>query len=132
MNLDVVVVIDDDAVVLFLHKILIKKSPIPATVKDFLDAGKALEYISQLRKDENILIFLDINMPGINGWDFLSSLEQIPASENIFVVMVTSSINSSDRTQAEKFPHVIDYHEKPLSKQACEEIYMKLLPRLKS
>lgn len=131
MNIDVIV-IDDDAVVLFLHKVLIKKSPLPSNVKDFLDAGEALDYVKQVSSDQNVLIFLDINMPGINGWDFLSRLEQLPANQHIFVVMVTSSINWSDRQQATKYSHVIDYQEKPLSKQACEEIYVKLLPRLKS
>lgn len=131
MNIDVVV-IDDDAVVLFLHKVLIKKSPLPSNVKDFLDAGEALNYVTQLSRDQNVLVFLDINMPGINGWDFLNLLQQVPASENIFVVMVTSSINWSDRLQAKKYAHVIDYKEKPLSREACEEIYTQLLHKLNS
>lgn len=131
MNIDVVV-IDDDAVVLFLHKVLIKKSPLPSTVKDFLDAGEALEYVKQVNRDQNVLIFLDINMPGINGWDFLSHLEQLPANDHIFVVMVTSSINWSDRKQSANYSHVIDYKEKPLSRQACEEVYIKLLTKLRS
>lgn len=131
MNLEVVIV-DDDAVVLFLHKVLIKKSPFLSTVKDFLDSGEALTYVSERSKDYRLLVFLDINMPGINGWDFLDQLEQLSSSENVYVVMVTSSINWSDRRQAEKYPRVIDYREKPLSKQACEEVYMKLLSKLNS
>lgn len=131
MNLDVVV-IDDDAVVLFLHKVLIKKSPFPSNVKDFLDAEEALEYVTRQSRDQDILIFLDINMPGINGWEFLAMLKQLPTYKKIHVVMVTSSINWSDRKKAEKHSCVIDYREKPLSKQACEEVYMKLLPRLNS
>lgn len=131
MNLDIVIV-DDDAVVLFLHKILIKKSPLPSTVKDFLDAREALDYVTERSREHRLLVFLDINMPEINGWDFLSKLEQLSSSHNVFVIMVTSSINWSDRKKAEKFSLVIDYREKPLSKQACEEIYMKLLLRLNS
>lgn len=131
MNIDVIV-IDDDAVVLFLHKVLIQKSPLPSNVKDFFDAREALEYVKQRQVDNPLLIFLDINMPGINGWEFLKRLEEIPLSDKIFVVMVTSSINFSDRKKADKFSNVIDFREKPLSKQACEEIYMRLLPLLKS
>lgn len=131
MKLDVVV-IDDDAVVLFLHKVLIKKSPLASSVKDFQDAGEALQYVTQRSKIGKLLIFLDINMPGLSGWDFLDRLEQLPTCENFFVVMVTSSINSSDRLQAEKYSRVIDYREKPLSKQACDEIYLKLMKRFKS
>lgn len=131
MNLEVLVV-DDDAVVLFLHKVLINKSVIPSNVKDFQDAEEALTYSEQRASKNYLLIFLDINMPGLNGWEFLERLEKMPFSEKIFVVMVTSSINRSDRERASKYPNVMDYREKPLSKQVCEDIYIKLLPLLNS
>ncbi|MDX1751576.1 MAG: response regulator [Salinimicrobium sediminis] len=129
MDLDVVV-IDDDAVVLFLHKVLIQKSSLPSNVIAFSNAGQALEFMRQRSTRKNLLIFLDINMPDINGWDFLDYLNRLSFSKKIFVVMVTSSINRSDRNRAEQFPLILDYLEKPLSKQACEELYMKLLPLL--
>ena len=125
MNLDVVV-IDDDAVVLFLHKILIKKSALPSKVADFIDAETALKFVEERSRDNKLLLFLDINMPKLTGWDFLDKLNNITYSENVFVVMVTSSINSSDRELAKHYDRVIDYREKPLSKQACEEIYFKI------
>ena len=131
MNLDVVV-IDDDAVVLFLHKVLIKKSRLPSTVKDFPDAEEALEFIKQRTSSTPLLVFLDINMPRCNGWDFLKEINSLPQSTQIFVVMVTSSINTSDREKAAQYSRVIDYQEKPLSKQACEDIYIKLSTLLKS
>ncbi|MDX1601667.1 MAG: response regulator [Salinimicrobium sediminis] len=129
MDLDVVV-IDDDAVVLFLHKVLIQKSSLPSNVNAFSNAGQALEFMRQRSTRKNLLIFLDINMPDINGWDFLDYLNRLSFSKKIFVVMVTSSINRSDRNRAEQYPLILDYLEKPLSKQACEELYMKLLPLL--
>lgn len=127
MNVDVVVV-DDDAVVLFLHKILIQKSQFTSNVKDFLDAEEALDFVKQRILETHLLIFLDINMPGLTGWEFLQRLQQLPSTNKVFVVMVTSSINRSDRKRAETFPNVIDFREKPLSRNACEEIYIKLLP----
>ncbi|MHA6278687.1 response regulator [Salinimicrobium sp. CAU 1759] len=131
MNLDVIV-IDDDAVVLFLHKVLIKKSKLPSNVRDFISAEEAMHFLIHRTSDNNLLIFLDINMPHFNGWDFLDQIENLPEKEKIFVVMVTSSINDSDRRTAESYARVIDYREKPLSKQACEDIHLKLLPLLKS
>ncbi|NJY62052.1 response regulator [Salinimicrobium sp. CDJ15-81-2] len=131
MNLDVVV-IDDDAVVLFLHKVLIQKSALPSNVFDFLNAEEALEFVKQRSLKNHLLIFLDINMPDLNGWEFLDRLAQLATPKKIFVIMVTSSINWSDRKRAEDYPLVMDFREKPLSKQACEEIYIKLLPLLKS
>lgn len=131
MNLDVIV-IDDDAVVLFLHKVLIKKSKLPSNVRDFINAEEAMHFLNHRTSDNNLLIFLDINMPHYNGWDFLDRIENLPNMENIFVVMVTSSINESDRKQASGYARVIDYREKPLSKLDCEDIYFKLLPLVKS
>ncbi|WP_029034107.1 response regulator [Salinimicrobium terrae] len=131
MNLDVVV-IDDDAIVLFLHKVLIKKSRLSSSVIDFLSAEEALEYIHHHDFSRYLLILLDINMPQCNGWEFLKKIESFPLREKIFVVMVTSSMNESDRQKAIQYSRVIDYYEKPLSKQACERIYMKLIPKLNS
>lgn len=126
MNLDVVV-IDDDAIILFLHKVLIKKSKLPSQVRDFLNAGEALEYLKQREVPDYVLIFLDINMPECNGWEFLDKIQTLPGSEKILIVMVTSSMNASDRQRAANYSQIIHYLEKPLSKQACEEIYYKVL-----
>lgn len=131
MNPDVIV-IDDDAVVLFLHKVLIKRSKLSTNVRDFLYAEDALKFIRQRKSENPLLIFLDINMPICNGWEFLDEMGQSSISSRTFVVMVTSSINESDREKAGKYPQVIDYCEKPLSKQACENIYFKLLSYLNS
>lgn len=131
MDLDVIV-IDDDAVVLFLHKLLIQKSELPSSVQDFQGAEAALKYLKQRQSSNPLLIFLDINMPDCNGWEFLEKLFSVPNNERIYVVMVTSSINESDRSKARQFSHVIDYREKPLSQSACEEIYYNLQDLLNS
>ncbi|MCC8361066.1 response regulator [Salinimicrobium sediminilitoris] len=131
MNLDLVV-IDDDAVVLFLHKVLIKKSKLPSNVLDFLHAREALEFLSNHPPTKPLLILLDINMPQCTGWEFLEQVARLPKADKIYVVMVTSSINESDRKRAAGFPQVIGFREKPLSKQDCEDIYIKLLPLLNS
>lgn len=131
MDLDVIV-IDDDAVVLFLHKLLIKRSSLPSKIRDFKKAEEALEFLKTRACSTPVLIFLDINMPQCSGWEFLNQIEEIPNPDKIFVVMVTSSINQSDRKKAGKYCRVIDYHEKPLSREACEEIKLKLSSLLNS
>jgi CheY-like chemotaxis protein len=124
MNMDIVVV-DDDAVILYLHKILIQKSPLASNIIEFEDASEALNFLNSRTSSAPILILLDINMPGINGWEFLEQLEE-DSKENIFVVMVTSSINQSDRSKAAQYPEVIGYLEKPLSVEACTQLHQQL------
>ena len=126
MNLNIVIV-DDDAVVLFLHKILMQKCSPDSTIHDFKRGNEALNFIAELRKNsaDAILILLDINMPGINGWQFLEQLQNI-SKEKVFVVMVTSSINSADKKKAAEYPLVLDFLEKPLSKEACNLLHEKV------
>ena len=119
MSLDVVIV-DDDSVVLFLHKVLVKKTMEPNQVLEFDNATAALQFLCNRPNDSTpLLILLDINMPVLSGWDFLDTLQQHEPGSNLFVVMVTSSINFSDRKNSEKYPLVFDYLEKPLTREAC-------------
>lgn len=131
MNTDVVI-IDDDAVVLFLHKILVQRSPLSSSLHCFNNGTDAHSYLCTRTSNQPILVLLDINMPYMSGWDFLDKMSQNGCDENVWVAMVTSSINSSDRKKAEKYPKVIDYLEKPLSKEACEILHSKFQRLLKS
>ncbi|MFD0977566.1 response regulator [Salinimicrobium gaetbulicola] len=125
MNTDIVI-IDDDAVVLFLHKILVEKSQLPSPLHCFDNAFEAFSYLCDRQSPDPILVLLDINMPSMNGWDFLDRITSEKCDKNVYVAMVTSSINSSDRKKAENYPQVIDYLEKPLSKEACEHLHNKV------
>ena len=126
MNFDIVIV-DDDAVVLFLQRILIEKSSFPCNIFDFSDPSKALIFVRENKTpDKPMLILLDINMPGMSGWDFLNALETMPNQEHLFVAMVTSSINYADRLKAKDYQLVVDYIEKPLCKKVFGELHHHL------
>lgn len=125
MNTDVVI-IDDDAVVLFLHKILVEKSPLSSSLFCFDNGSDAYSYLCNRTTKEPLLVLLDINMPGMSGWDLLEKISEEHCDDNVWVVMVTSSINSSDKERAARYSQVIDYLEKPLSKEACETLHSKV------
>jgi CheY-like chemotaxis protein len=122
MKLEVLIV-DDSDVVLFLHTEILAfselaKSPITAT-----DGKKALEFINQNQnKDTHSLVFLDINMPIMDGWEFLEEIQTREDVNNIHVVMVTSSINSFDKNKASKYKQVIGFFEKPITFEDCLKI----------
>lgn len=126
-----VVIVDDDSVVLFLHKVLIDRSILPSAEGSFKNGKEALEYISRDGVCKTpYLVLLDINMPVMNGWDFLEAIQDKDFKENIFVAMVTSSINTKDVEHAEQFPQVISYLEKPLRKEACDHLFLKMKEKL--
>ena len=122
MNLDILVV-DDDAIVLFLHKTLVKKSQDLFPVYAFESAEQALIHVRENKEHSAFLILLDINMPSMSGWEFLEQLQTFQVSGDIFVAMVTSSINKSDKAKAENYPLIISFMEKPLSRQSFLELF---------
>jgi two-component SAPR family response regulator len=122
-----ILVIDDDPGVIFLHKIIIRESGLCKEPKSFEEAKEALEFIlSDVENKMNFLIFLDINMPYMNGWDFLEKLSPNVKQENVKVIMVTSSLSYADREKAKSFKLVYDFLEKPLIESQCQHIQRKL------
>lgn len=122
-----VLIIDDDPGVLFLHKIIVKESSLTSSPNTFTDAGKALEFIYSI-DDSNtrLLIFLDINMPRINGWDFLEELADKVKKADVKVVMVTSSLSKSEREKSKEYEAVIDFWEKPMDEAQATALKNKL------
>lgn len=110
-----VFIIDDDPGVVFLHEIIVKESKLTSNPESFNDARKALDNIKSLDKiGSKLLIFLDINMPKMSGWDFLDALIETIKHSDIKVVMVTSSLSKIDREKTSEYPFVIDFWEKPM------------------
>lgn len=123
-----VIVVDDDPGVIFLHKIIIRESGLCKTPESFDEAKIALTHVLDLQKNQEnkILIFLDINMPYMNGWDFLKKLSPQANPDQIKVIMVTSSLSISDREKAKAYKMVYDFLEKPLMDTQCHQIKEKL------
>jgi CheY-like chemotaxis protein len=117
------IIIDDNSGVLFLHELMILESGFCSEIESFIKAEVALDYLNNLNnQNSEIVIFLDINMPGMNGWEFLKKLEESEFHKGLYVVMVTSSVNSSDRKNADNFKHVIEFIEKPLNLDTCKKL----------
>ncbi|MFN4298452.1 MAG: response regulator [Thermaurantimonas sp.] len=110
MSRIVVLNVDDDDVTLMLHKMLVKATGFCNEVENFISGESALEYLqSATFSPENCyIILLDINMPGISGWDFLDRIEYIHGLK-AYVALVTSSIDSRDQEKAKNYQKVIDF-----------------------
>ncbi len=124
-----VLIIDDDSIVLFIQEKMLKKYGITNAPISFQDARKAISFLKTQKSDDIFLILLDINMPGMTGWDFLDEIKGMKISEKVFVFMVTSSIDSYDKEKAKKYKSVISFIEKPISADNC--IKIKEHPKLK-
>lgn len=107
--------IDDDELVLFIHETLIEQTEFSAGSKYFLKAKEALEFLDNHSTfSVRYLILLDINMPEMNGWDFLDILMDKWYASYITVLLVSSSENESDKLRAKKYNVVKHFLSKPL------------------
>ena len=116
-----VMLVDDQKMANFINKKLIEISGFSSHIIDYTIPNAAL---SNLDKDQPDLIFLDLNMPEINGWTFLDILEKDERPTR--VVIVTSSTSSIDKEKAQKYARVIAFLTKPLTKNTILSLKSKL------
>jgi CheY-like chemotaxis protein len=96
-----------------------------SSLQSFSNAKIALELLQKNAADHHELpdcILLDLNMPQMSGWEFLDALKQLNLQKNIFVFIMTSSLESTDIEKAKKYSSVKDYIEKPISIEKLEAI----------
>lgn len=110
-----VLIVEDDTMVSFLHKALLQKNKIAQDPLIFKNGQEAWDFLVNDDPDEFYLILLDLNMPVLNGWQFLDKLkEKNEISNRVKVAIVTSSINPEDNNKARDYD-VVDYFlSKPL------------------
>ncbi len=120
------VIVDDDEINLMLLKRIIQKAGFHDNAHFFNSAEKAIMCINEIEASKPILVFLDINMPVMDGWELLDILHQGNIKTDINVIMVTSSIDLSDKIKAFTYPKVIDFVAKPFDIEALQKIEKKL------
>lgn len=114
-----VVIIDDDPISTFVTEKLIEKNVAePVKFFKFTNARKAL---TELQKISPNYLFLDLNMPEMNGWDFLDSLNG--ENKNTAIYILSSSVDERDINRASDYKMVKDYISKPLIKQSISSIF---------
>jgi len=116
-------IIDDDEVTLLLAEILARGHPFFEDATKFLDGTYALAYLKQnYSEDHTYAIILDINMPLMDGWEFLENIEPFVSSKNTFVFILSSSTNQTDIEKSKNNGLVKGYFSKPLKTEHLNEI----------
>jgi response regulator RpfG family c-di-GMP phosphodiesterase len=123
-----ILLIDDNMDDNFYHQRVIKKSGIASNILIKESAKEAIRYLQERTGDgPPDLIFLDINMPGMNGWEFLEEYSKLDKNlqSKIVITMLSTSENNDDKTKALSYPVVAYYKSKPLTTDMLKEIQEK-------
>lgn len=119
----IVLIVDDDESVRVFHQIIVSQSQLSTDPICFKDASEAFDYLNQnANGTDNYLIILDINMPGMTGWEFLDAISNKNYHKQLNIVMVSSAANEADHKRAKSYSTVIDFVEKPISVAECKKI----------
>ncbi|AGA77359.1 response regulator [Echinicola vietnamensis] len=125
-----VLLVDDDEPTNFINEIILKRTGLVEKIVPVQSGMAALEYINKAGGSDYPrpeLIFLDINMPGISGWDFLEEYKKLPQhlkAKNV-IVMLTTSLNPDDDAKAKTYQEISEYRSKPLTYEKITEIIEK-------
>lgn len=123
-----VCLIDDDKIYQFTAKKMLEATGMAKSIQSFYDGSEALAFFSgENSKDVSNLpdvIFLDIIMPVMNGWEFLDEYEKLcngfPKTMSLYVV--SSSVDDADIRRSRQYGSVTDYIVKPITRMRYQEL----------
>jgi CheY-like chemotaxis protein len=138
VKLNCILLVDDDEPTNFLNRLAVEEVECTQTIKVIPGAREALDYLACAGQSEPLnkdcptpeIIFLDINMPAMDGWEFLQRYEALPDAHksSIIVIMLTTSFNPEDELKARKIPSVKEFRNKPLTPALLKDILHRYFP----
>ncbi len=116
-----ILLVDDDAVTNFVNQTIMESKFPGVPIKLFFNGAKAMQYILE-NPTKHFLVFLDLNMPIMSGWEFLNTMETQKDGLHIEIHVLTSSIDPRDKQNATKFPLVSSFMAKPLNESVLDNL----------
>ena len=128
--LNCILLIEDDEPTNFLNRMTLEQAKCARHIKVARSGKEALNYLSNCGKDSTDdcprpdLIFLDINMPAMDGWEFLELYRSLPTDRkaDIVLIMLTTSLNPDDEIRTRQMPEVTGFENKPLTRPKLDRL----------
>ncbi|WP_420583372.1 response regulator [Reichenbachiella sp.] len=132
-KLNCVLLVDDDEPTNFLNEMLISQLDCTRSIVAVQSGREALDYLCTEKEGQYPqpdLILLDINMPGMNGWEFLDKYNELDASKKgqVIIMMLTTSLNPDDEAKAQGINEIKSFLKKPLTKEDFLAILSEYFP----
>ncbi|MEQ7800727.1 response regulator [Pedobacter sp. ASV1-7] len=127
-NIINLLVIDDDDINIFIINKIVEKTGYNVKMVSKANGLLAIDHLKSSTNQEDLpdLILIDINMPILNGWEFLHAYEELHISKNIDMYMLSSSVYENDIEKAKTFSKVKGFISKPLSIERLIELFKEL------
>lgn len=123
-----VMMVDDNDNDLLFTRLTLQRCGVACEVVGFTHAQAAIDHLRDTADHGIGLILLDINMPVMNGFDFLEAFEQLPETRRrgTVIAMLSSSSDPGDRRRAAGFASVVDYLTKPLDRATAAALLSRV------
>jgi CheY-like chemotaxis protein len=131
-KLDCILLVDDDNEDNHYHQIVLNEMNIADHIEVATNGIEALDFLTNKEAPPPDLIFLDINMPKMNGWEFLKAYENLTEIKKakIIIAMLTTSSNPNEKEKSAEFPEITGFNSKPLTEEMVNGILKKYYPDL--
>ncbi len=141
-QLNCILLIDDDEPTNFLNRLTLEQAGCVRHIRVAQSGQEALDYLRSCGANDPVanppvkvsgasprpdLIFLDINMPAMDGWEFLERYRSLPSDRkaDIVLIMLTTSLNPDDELRTQTIPEVSGFENKPLSQHRLNQLLEK-------
>jgi len=124
-KIDLAYIIDDDEIIIYLTGQLLKKEEFCKLTETFTDGLQAIQRLKKVLENEEQLpdvILFDLNMPVMDGWEFVDEYLKLMVNKEIPLFVFTSSINPADKDKSFSYSCIRGFIQKPLTKQKLDKI----------
>jgi CheY-like chemotaxis protein len=123
------ILIDDDEIFIMMTRKMMESSNFHKSPMSFTSGESAFSFMEKnYSAKDSYIVFLDINMPNMNGWEFLNKIQPFVTEDNTYVFMTTSSIDDEDIAKAGENSLVVKFLSKPVLTETFNQL--KELPVL--
>lgn len=122
-------IIDDDAIYIYGLKRMMQVAEFCESILIYRDGQEAIDALKAVHKSKKKLpdvILLDLNMPILDGWQFLDEFVKIKLDKKITIYIVSSSVDPADVLRAQEYSAVSNYIVKPVSMEILQGIFQDI------